>query len=69
MEQNDKKAEETTLENEPAVEVLKEVKKEEVDYKAKYYYVAAEMDNYRKRMEREKENLLKFGNERVMSHG
>jgi molecular chaperone GrpE len=64
---NDKKAEETTLENEPTVEVLKEVKKEEVDYKAKYYYVAAEMDNYRKRMEREKENLLKFGNERVMS--
>ena len=67
MEQNDKKAEETTLDNEPTVEVLKEVKKEEVDYKAKYYYVAAEMDNYRKRMEREKENLLKFGNERVMS--
>ena len=67
MEKNDKKAEETTLDNEPTVEVLKEVKKEEVDYKAKYYYVAAEMDNYRKRMEREKENLLKFGNERVMS--
>ena len=64
---NDKKAEETTLENEPTVEVLKEVKKEEVDYKAKYYYVAAEMDNYRKRMEREKEYLLKLGNERVIS--
>lgn len=42
-------------------------KKEEPDYKAKYYYIAAEMDNYRKRMEREKENLLKFGNERVLS--
>ena len=41
---NDKKAEETTLDNEPTVEVLKEVKKEEVDYKAKYYYVAAEME-------------------------
>jgi molecular chaperone GrpE len=37
-----------------------------VDYKAKYYYIAAEMDNYRKRLEREKENLLKFGNEKVM---
>ncbi len=49
-------------------EVLaKEEKKEEVDYKAKYFYIAAEMDNYRKRMEREKENLLKFGNERVLS--
>ena len=41
-------------------------KKEEVDYKAKYFYIAAEMDNYRKRMEREKENLLKYGNERVI---
>lgn len=42
-------------------------KKDEVDYKAKYYYIAAEMDNYRKRMEREKENLIKYGNERVLS--
>lgn len=44
-----------------------EVKKEEVDFKAKYFYIAAEMDNYRKRMEREKENLVKYGNERVLS--
>ncbi len=44
-----------------------EPKKEEVDFKAKYYYVAAELDNYRKRMEREKENLLKYGNERVLN--
>jgi molecular chaperone GrpE len=42
-------------------------KKEEVDYKAKYFYIAAEMDNYRKRMEREKDNQLKYGNERVLS--
>jgi len=42
-------------------------KKDEIDYKAKYFYVAAEMDNFRKRMEREKENLIKFGNERVLS--
>ena len=42
-------------------------KKEEVDYKAKYFYIAAEMDNYRKRMEREKDGLLKYGNERVLS--
>lgn len=57
-----KETEETTAET-PVVEL----KKEEVDFKAKYYYVAAEMDNYRKRMEREKENLLKYGNERVLS--
>ncbi len=44
-----------------------EVKKEEVDFKAKYYYLAAEMDNYKKRVERERENLVKYGNERVLS--
>jgi molecular chaperone GrpE len=47
-------------------EAVKEEKKEEIDYKAKYFYIAAEMDNYRKRMEREKESLVKFGNERVI---
>ncbi len=72
MEQNDnakdeKKTEETTVEATATVEALREEKKDEVDYKAKYFYIAAEMDNYRKRMEREKENLLKYGNERVMS--
>lgn len=54
--------------NETVVEAQEsETKKEEPDFKAKYYYIAAEMDNYRKRMEREKENLIKFGNERVLS--
>jgi len=72
MEQNDnakdeKKTEESTVEATATVEALREEKKDEVDYKAKYFYIAAEMDNYRKRMEREKENLLKYGNERVMS--
>ncbi|MGE3610787.1 MAG: nucleotide exchange factor GrpE [Bacteriovoracaceae bacterium] len=68
MEQNEKDekegAEEVKAEAAPSTE---EPKKEEVDYKAKYFYIAAEMDNYRKRMEREKENLLKYGNERVLS--
>ena len=44
-----------------------EPKKEEIDYKEKFFYVAAEFENFRKRMEREKENLLKFGNERLLS--
>lgn len=52
---------------EATAEATVESKKDEVDFKAKYYYIAAEMDNYRKRMEREKENLLKYGNERVLS--
>src|SRR6476659_4826359 len=71
MEQNDnakdeKKTEETTVEATPTEEARKEEKKEEIDYKAKYFYIAAEMDNYRKRMEREKENLVKYGNEKVI---
>jgi molecular chaperone GrpE len=37
------------------------------DFKAKYYYLAAEVENMRKRFEREKENLLKFGTEKVLS--
>jgi molecular chaperone GrpE len=73
MEQNETKNEEKVAEVETAETVKAEqveqeaAKKDEVDYKAKYFYIAAEMDNYRKRMEREKENLLKFGNERVLS--
>lgn len=71
MEQNDnKKAEETETTAEAQAQNANaevEPKKEEVDYKAKYFYIAAEMDNYRKRMEREKENLVKYGNERVLS--
>ena len=37
------------------------------DFKAKYYYLAAEFDNARKRFEREKESLLKFGSEKILS--
>lgn len=37
------------------------------DFKAKYYYLAAEVENMRKRFEREKENLLKFGTEKILS--
>lgn len=41
--------------------------KAEEDFKAKYFYLAAEFDNSRKRFEREKENLIKYGNEKVLS--
>lgn len=40
---------------------------EQEDFKEKYYYLAAELENTRKRFDREKQNLLKFGNERVLS--
>lgn len=42
--------------------------KQEEDFKAKYYYLAAEFDNMKKRFDREKENLLKFGNEKLLSN-
>lgn len=37
------------------------------EYKERFFYVAAELENTRKRFEREKENLLKYGNEKVLS--
>lgn len=37
------------------------------DFKSKYYYLAAEMDNLRKRHERELELVAKFGNEKLLS--
>ncbi|MCR9202987.1 MAG: nucleotide exchange factor GrpE [Halobacteriovoraceae bacterium] len=43
-----------------------EQKGEEEDFKSKFFYLAAEMDNMKKRFEREKDNLLKFGNEKVL---
>lgn len=48
-------------------ETQEESKAEEEDFKAKFFYLAAEMDNMKKRFDREKENLIKFGNEKVLS--
>lgn len=42
-------------------------KVEEIDYKAKFFYVAAEMENLRKRMERDKDQLLKYGQEKILN--
>jgi molecular chaperone GrpE len=39
----------------------------EEDFKAKYFYLAAEIENMKRRFDREKENLLKYGNEKVLS--
>jgi molecular chaperone GrpE len=40
---------------------------EEDEFKKKFFYLAAEMENMKKRYEREKDNLLKYGNEKVLS--
>lgn len=36
------------------------------DFKEKYYYLAAEMQNMQRRFDKEKENLLKYGSERIL---
>lgn len=64
--ENEEVKTETSAE-EGASEVVLEPKAGE-DFKAKYYYLAAEFDNTRKRFEREKENLLKFGTEKILSN-
>ncbi len=42
-----------------------EAPKEDI-FKNKYYYLAAEMDNMKKRFEREKESIVKYGNEKIL---
>jgi len=44
-----------------------EASKDTEDYKSKFFYLAAEMDNMKKRFDRDKSNLVKFGNEKVLS--
>jgi molecular chaperone GrpE len=67
------KAEETT--SDENVEELKPKKESELDlvkkerdtFKEKFYYLAAEQENALKRFEREKSNLVKFANEKLLS--
>lgn len=42
-------------------------KPKEEDFKEKYYYLAAEMQNMQRRFEKDRENLLKYGNERLLN--
>ena len=42
------------------------VEVEEDSFKDKYYYVAAELQNQQRRFEKEKENLLKYGSEKIL---
>lgn len=68
QELKDKAQEEVTEAAQEENENVEELKtqKEEEDFKAKYFYLAAEMENQRKRFEREKENLVKYGLENVL---
>jgi molecular chaperone GrpE len=58
------------LKKEEKVEAIEEATeieaKAEDPYKDKYYYLAAEFQNTQKRFEREKVNMIKFGNENIL---
>ncbi len=43
-----------------------ETQEEKDDYKEKFYYLAAEFENARKRFEREREKFVKYGNEKIL---
>ena len=54
--------------SEASEESSEDSSKEDDSFKEKFYYLAAEMENMKKRFEREKDNLIKFGNEKVLSN-
>ncbi|MCK6593767.1 MAG: nucleotide exchange factor GrpE [Bacteriovoracaceae bacterium] len=41
-------------------------KQEEEDFKAKYYYLAAEIENMRRRFQKEKEDTIKYGSTKIL---
>ena len=48
------------------VEQIKENVEVEVDYKEKFYYLAADMENIKRRFQREKSDLLNFGADKIL---
>lgn len=51
---------------EPKTETAETEEAASGEFKEKYYYLAAEMQNMQRRFDREKEQLLKFGSEKIM---
>ena len=41
--------------------------KVEEDFKSKYLYLAAELENQKRRFQKERENIFKFGSEKILS--
>ncbi len=59
----------TESENEDQNQVASEVEKsvnESENFKEKFYYLAAEMENLKKRNQKELERTIKYGNERIL---
>lgn len=72
MEQNEeKKTEEVKAEGAEQTETEAEKKEtsvnEEVDWKSKYYYLAADYDNFRKRSEKDRDDVRKFGSQNILT--
>lgn len=62
-----KAAEDDTEQAAKASSSAKEATSEQEDFKEKYYYLAAEMQNMQRRFDKDRESLLKYGNERLLN--
>ncbi len=67
QEKSENKQEETKVETAETAAETEAPKVEEIDYKAKYFYALAEMENLRKRFDREKEDLRSFGATKILN--
>lgn len=63
----DQESEEEVVEDDAASAADKEAGNEQEDFKQRYYYLAAEMDNMRKRFERERQDYVKYGNDKILT--
>lgn len=66
-EQSADKAEGASEDNNNSEASVEQLREQEEDWKAKYYYLAAEMENLKKRHRRDAENTAKYSNEKVLS--
>lgn len=69
---NEVEKEEITAKENEARDVIEEevlnhqAPKAEEDFKAKYYYLAAEIENMRRRFQKEKEDTIKYGSTKIL---
>lgn len=63
---SDEEAEEEAEEEATPESLLSKAQKELEEFKSKYYYLAAEMDNLKKRSEKERSNYIKYSNENIL---
>lgn len=66
VEETQEAAQNETETNEPQSEATEEVTEEE-SFKDKFYYLAAEMENMKRRFDREKESIVKYGTEKILN--